>query len=147
MKHLNDPKAFIEPSRTMDYTYNDIDDYKPRKIKTLTMFHDMITGIMTNKKFQFINKELLIKRRKLNTSPVFITQTYLLFQKEVSLISSHYLIMKIPNKVEIKQIATNHSGDIDYENFVKIYMKCTRESYSFLTIDNTLLASNPLRLK
>ena len=55
--------------------------------------------------------------------------------------------MKIPNKAEIKQIATTHSGDIDYKDFMKIYMKCTKESYSFLTIDNTLLANNPLRLK
>ena len=55
--------------------------------------------------------------------------------------------MKIPNKAEIKQIATTHSGDIDYKDFMKIYMKCTKESYSFLTIDNTLLANNPLRLQ
>ena len=82
MKHLNDPKAFIEHSRTMDYIYNDIDDYKPRKRKTLTMFHDMITNIMTNKKFQFIIKGLLVKRRKLNTSLVFITQTYLFVPKK-----------------------------------------------------------------
>ena len=39
--------------------------------------------------------------------------------------------MKIPNKRELRQIAKNHSSDID---FMKIYKKCTAESYSFLLL-------------
>ena len=41
----------------------------------------------------------------------------------------------------------NHSADIDYNNFVKIYRECTRKPYSFLTIDTTLSASDHLRLR
>ena len=55
--------------------------------------------------------------------------------------------MKINNKRELQNIAINHSADIDYNNFVKIYRKCTREPYSFLTIDKTLPAGRPLRFK
>ena len=30
----------------------------------------------------------------------------------------HYFIMKIPNKRGLQQIATNHSSDIDFEDFI-----------------------------
>ena len=55
--------------------------------------------------------------------------------------------MKIHKKRELKNIAINHSADIDYKNFMNIYKKCTSESYSFLTIDAILPASNPLRFR
>ena len=55
--------------------------------------------------------------------------------------------MKIKNKRELLNIAINHSADIDYGNFMKIYRECTKEPYNFLTIDTTLPASNPLRFR
>ena len=55
--------------------------------------------------------------------------------------------MKINNKKELQNIAINHSADIDYQDFLKIYRECTREPYSFLTIDTTLPSSNPLRFR
>ena len=53
--------------------------------------------------------------------------------------------MKINNRKELQNIAFNHSGDIDYNNFVRIYKACTRKPCSFLTIDTILPASDPLR--
>ena len=127
---------------------NNIDDYNPtRKRKILIAFDDIIADIMTNKRFQAIIKELFTRSRKLNISLVFIKQFYFSVPKEVSLNSTHCLIMKIYNERELQQIAINHSADIIYEDFRKIYKKCTRESYSFLTIDTTLLANNSLRFR
>ena len=61
IKHLNDSKAFIECSNTMDDVYENIDDYNPsRERKILIVFDDMIAGIVTNKKFQAIIKELFV---------------------------------------------------------------------------------------
>ena len=52
IKHLNDSKAFIECSNTMNDVYENIDKYDPkRKRKILIVFDDMIAGIMTNKNF------------------------------------------------------------------------------------------------
>ena len=45
----------------------------------------MIAGIMSNKRFQSVIKELLIRCRKLNISLVFITQSYFSVIKEVRL--------------------------------------------------------------
>ena len=82
--HLNNPKAFIEYSAYMDDIYNNTNDYnRNRKRKILIVFDDMIADIMTNKKFQAIIKELFIRCRKLNTSLVFITQSYFSLPKEV----------------------------------------------------------------
>ena len=92
----------------------------------------MIADIMSNRKFQAVVKELFIRCRKLNTSLVFITQSYFSVLKDVRLNSTHYLIMKINNGKELQNIAINHSADIDYQDFIKIYRKCTKESYSFL---------------
>ena len=55
--------------------------------------------------------------------------------------------MKIIIKRELQNIATNHSADIDYKDFVKIYRECTKNSSSFLTIDTTLPVSDPLRFR
>ena len=107
----------------------------------------MIADIMSNKKFQAVVKDLFIRYRKLNTSLVFIMQFYFSVPKDVRLNSTHYLIMKINNKRELQNIAINHSADIDYKDFMKIYRECTKEPYSFLTIDTTLPASDPLRFR
>ena len=55
--------------------------------------------------------------------------------------------MKIPNKRELQQIALNHSSDIDFKGFIKVYKKCTDKSYSFLVNDTTLPSNNPFRFR
>ena len=55
--------------------------------------------------------------------------------------------MKIPNKRELKQIAFNNSSDIDFQDVMKLYEKCTAKPYSFLVIDTTLAADNSSRFK
>ena len=106
----------------------------------------MIADIMGNKKFQAIIKELFIKCRKLNISLVFITQSYFSVPKDVRVNSTHYLIMKINNRKKLQNIAINHSGDTDYQDFMKIYRECTKEPYNCLTVDTTLPASDLLTL-
>ena len=65
---------------------------------------EMLRFIMTNKKFQVMDKELFIRCRKLNVSFVFITHSYFSVPKEVKLNSTHYLIMKIYNRRELQHI-------------------------------------------
>ena len=114
--------AFIECSNTTDDVYENINDYNSnRQRKILIEYHDMITDIMTNKKFQVIIKEPFIRCRKLNTSIVFITQCYFSVPKDVRLNSTHYLIMKFNNKKELQNIAINHSANNDYKDIMKIY--------------------------
>ena len=86
---------------------------------------------MTNKKCQSIIKELFIRCTKLNISLVFITQSYFSVPKDVRLNSTNYLIMKINNKRELQSIAINHSADIDYQDFIKIYRECTKKHIIF----------------
>ena len=132
----------------MNDVYANIDNYNPnRKRKILIVFDDMIADSMTNKKFQSIIKELFIRCRKLNISLVFITQSYFSVPKDVRLNSTHYLIMKINNRKELQNIAIDHSADIDYKDFMKIYRECMKEPYNFLTTDTTLASSNPLRFR
>ena len=115
--------------------------------KKLIVFDDMIADVMTNKKSQFIIKDLFIRCRKLNVSLVFITQSHFSIPKEVRLSCTHYLIMNIHNRRELKNIAINHSAYIEYKNFMKIYRKWTKEQYSFLSIDTTLPADNFLKFR
>ena len=81
----------------------------------------MIADIVSNKKFQAITKELLIRCRKLNISLAFFTQSYFSVPKDGRLNTTHYFIMKINNKRELQNFAINHSSDIDYQDFKKIY--------------------------
>ena len=67
--------------------------------------------------------------------------------KEVRLNCTHSLMMEIHHKRELKQIAINLSADISYKDFIKVCRKCTKEPYSFLTIEATLPAYNHLRFR
>ena len=148
IKHVNNQNAYIECSNTMDDVYENIHDYNSSsRGKFLIVFDDMIADIMNNKKYKAMIKEFLIRCRKLNISPVSIMQSYFPVPKDVRLNSTHYLIMKINNRKELQNIAINHSADIDYQDFIKIYRECTKEPYNFLTIDTTLPASDPLRFR
>ena len=115
--------------------------------ENLIVFDDIIADILSNKKFQSIMKEVFIRCRKLNISLVFITQSYFSVPKDIRLNSTHYLIMKIKNGSELQNIAINHSAEIDYQDFMKVYRECTKETFNFLTVDTTLPASNPLRFR
>ena len=123
----------------MDDVHDNINDCNlNRRRKILIFFDGMIVDIMTNRRFQAIIKELFIRCRKLNISLVFITQSYFCVSKDVRLNSTHYMTMNINNRKELQNIAINHSVDIDYKHFMKIYLKCTKKPYYFLTIDTTL---------
>ena len=55
--------------------------------------------------------------------------------------------MKINGKVELNNIARSDSTDTDYNDFMKIYRECTQIPFNYLTIDTTLPARDPLRLR
>ena len=145
-KNLNDPHAFIEYSNDMDDVLDDIDNYnRNRDKKVLIVFDDMIADIMRNEKFKAIIKELFIRCRKLNISIVFITQSYFRTPKDARLNSTHCILMKIGSKKELKSIAEEKSGHLDYKDFLKIYNYCTKQPYSFMTIDARPTATIPFK--
>ena len=147
-KHLNNPNAFVEYSNDINEVYDNIEDYNPkREHKVLIVFDDMIADMLANKKLQRPVVDLFIRGRKLNISLVFISQSFFGIPKDMRLNTTHFLIMRIPNKRELQSIAINHSTDVEFDEFKDIYKKCTSDPYSFLTIDTTLPASNPLRFR
>ena len=77
--------------------------------------------MISNKKLNAIVTELFIRSRKRNISIAFIIQSYFKVPKDVRLNSTHFFIMKIPNRRELQQIALNHSSDIDFKDFMKIF--------------------------
>ena len=126
----------------MHDVYKSIDECnidKERKI--LIVFDDMFADMINNKKL------ISIRGRKLNISPVFITQSYFKVPKDVRLNTTHFFISKIPNKRELQQIAINHSSDVRTKDFINIYKECTAKLYSFLVNDTTLASDNPLKFK
>ena len=148
INRLNNPKAFIEYFNDMHKVYKNIDNYNPDKEnKILIVFDDMIADMIKNKELNSVVTELFIRGRKLNISLVFITQSYFKVPKNVRLNTSHFFIMKIPNKRELQQIAINHSSDINTGDFIEIYRKCTDKPYSFLVIDTTIPSNNRLRFR
>ena len=131
-KYFNDPKAFIEYSDARQDAYKNIYEHNADKdSKLLIIFDDMIADMINNKKLNSLVTKLFIRGRKLNISLVFITQSYFKVLKDVRLNSTHFFVMKIPNKRELQQISLNHSSDINSKDFIKIYKKCTAEPYSF----------------
>ena len=138
----------MEYSNDMQDVYKNIEDYNPiKKRKVLIIFDDMIADMINNNKLNPIVTELFIRGRKLNISIVLITQSCYKVPKDVRLNSTHFFIMKIPNKRELQQIALNHSSDIDFKDYMNIYKKSTKEPYTFLVNDTTLSSDNHLRFR
>ena len=80
-------------------------------------------------------------------SLVFITQSNFKVPKDVRLNCTHFSIVKIPDKRELKQIAYNHSSGIYLKDFLNLHKKCTAKPYSFLVIDTTLASDNFSRFR
>ena len=113
---FKNPKAFMQHSNDIQDVYKNIEDYNPRKNReVLIVFDDMIADMINNS-------------RKLNISIVFITKSYLKVPKHVRFNSTHFSIMKIPNKRELLQITLNHSSDIDFKDFMK-FLKITLQNH------------------
>ena len=91
--------------------------------------------------------ELFLRGRKLNILLVFISQSYFEVPKTIRLNATYLFIMKIPNNKKIQQIASNHSCDIGFKTFTKLYKYHIKEIYPFLVKDTTLSSDNPLRLR
>ena len=126
----------------MNDVLDDINNYnKNRDKKVLIVFDDMIADIEYNKNFKQIIKELFYRARKINVSIVFITQSYFRTLKDARLNSTHYILTKINNKKELKRIAEEKSGHLDYKDFLEMYNYCTREPYSFMSVDTRPTAS------
>ena len=141
-------KLLIEYSNDMDNVYENIDEYnidKERKI--LMVFDDMIADMIDNKDLNSIVTNLFIRCRKVNLSLALITQSYFKVLKNVRLSTTHFFIMKIPNKREFQQIALNYSSDISTKELIQIHKKFTAEPYSFLVNDTMLASDNPLRFR
>ena len=80
------------------------------------MFDDMIADMAPNKKLSHI---ATIKCYwKLSISPAFKSQSYFKVSKTIRLNVTHYIIMKIPDKVQLQQVASNHSSDINFKDFM-----------------------------
>ena len=129
---------FSEIEDSMDDIFSEIEDYsRKRKRKILIIFDDTISHVMSDKKAQQILKDLFIRYRKLNISLCFLTQLYFSVPKDVRLNCTHYILFKLHNKREFQNIVINHSADIYYKDFIKIYRYCKKKLFNFLTIDTT----------
>ena len=129
----------------MQDVYKSIDEYNTDKEgKILIAFYDIIADMINNKKLNSILTEYFIWGGKLNISLVFITQSYFKLPKEVRLNSTHFFIMKIPNKRKFHQIPLNHSLTL------KALLRSKKNvllKNSLLVNDATLASDNPLRFK
>ena len=87
LKHVNDPKAFIEYSNDMQDNCKNIEEYNAHNA-------DMINS----KKLNSVVTKLFINGIKLNISFPFIAKSYFKVPKDVRLNSTHFFITKILNK-------------------------------------------------
>ena len=125
-----------------------LEEYNPnKKCKILIVFDHIIADLLNNKKLNPIVTKLFIRARNLNISLIFITKSSFTVPKSIRLNSTCSVIIKIPNKRELQQIAFNHSIDIDFKDFMNLYKKCTTKPYSFLVIDATLASGNSSRFR
>ena len=74
--------------------------------------------VEADKKLSSIVTELFLRGQKLNILLVFVSQSFFKVPKTIRLNATNYFFMKIPNKRELQQIASNHSSDSEFKDFV-----------------------------
>ena len=131
----------IEISNDIDDIYKKFEECNPNK-KDLIVFDDMIADMLKTKKLNPITSELFMRGRILNIGLVFIRQSYFTVPKNIRLNSSPYFVMKIQNKQKLQQSAVSHWSDIDFQDFMNLYKKCTVKPYLLLVIIATLAPDN-----
>ena len=120
-KYFNDHKAFIEYSNEMQDVYKNIEKQNlGKKRKIWIFFNHVICWYDLQWKTKSSSNWFFFRGIKLN----FITQSYFKVKK-VRPSTTHFFIIKIPNRKELQQIALNHTSDIDFKDFMKIYKKYT----------------------
>ena len=56
IENLKNPKAFIDYSQTIDYVYENLEDYNPtKKRRVLIVFDNMIVDMESNKKIKSLS--------------------------------------------------------------------------------------------
>ena len=95
----------------------------------LILFDDMIADMESNKKLSVKVTELFLRGRKLSVLLVFVSQSYFKLPRTITLNATHYFIMKVSNKRELQQIASNPSSDIDFKDFMKLYKEYTKDTH------------------
>ena len=98
---------------------------------------DMIGDIIAKKTLNHVDTEISWRGRKINISFCFVSQSYFKVPKTIRIIATHGFIMKIPYKIDIKQVGSNHSSNIGFKDFMKFYKDYTKKPYSFLVDDTT----------
>ena len=113
----------------MNDIYKNIEEYNPfKKRKILIVFDYMIADMLRNKKFNSLVTGLFIRGWKLNIFLVFVTQSYFAVPKNIRLNLTHYFVMKIPNKRELQQTASNHSSILAFKT-LWIFIKCALRNH------------------
>ena len=97
------------------------------------MFHGKIVDIIRNKKLPQTVTKLFIE--KLNISLKFILQSYTTIPKDVRHNTTYFFIMKLVNRQQLQQITINHSSDIDFKDFIRLFKNSSAKACSFLVIE------------
>ena len=87
-------------------------------------YYDIIANMLSNKKNKSLrnwtNWTILYKQFS-----CFYHIVLFCCAKNITLNSTHYLIMKIPNKQVLQQIAFNHLSDIEFKELMNCHRKYT----------------------
>ena len=93
--------------------YENIEDYNQNKQrKILIVFNYIIADMLSNKKLN--SNRMIYQRQKIKHFSYFYYTIFLAAPKDIRLNFTHCFIMKIPNKQELKQTASQNSSDIGF---------------------------------
>ena len=143
-KKLKKTKAFIDYLQAIDDVYENLKEYNPtKKRKVLLVFDDMIADMDIYKRLSYIATELFLNwGRNLNISKLYFKKP-----KTIRVNAKYCFIIKISNKRELKETGSNHSSDIKFKDFIKLYKDYNKEPFPFLVNDTTLPSDNAQGLK
>ena len=110
---------------------------------SLFLHHFFIFNMLTKKNSKTINRIIYWSQNTQYLSCFLYTIMFCCTKKKKKKMFIMFVLCFIKKnllKREFQRIEFNHSSDIDFEDFMNLYKKCTAKPHSFLVIDTTLVS-------
>ena len=108
-----------------------VDQLDPTKVN-LVIFDDWITD---KKTMEGVITDHWIRGRKKNASYCFLAQSYYNIPKMIRLNSDYFILFKFPEAKSNQLIISEQKGDLEYDQFKRLFNEATKDKHSWVFID------------
>ena len=79
-------------------------------------------------------RNFLLNSRHYNVSTIFVSQSYILLDRNIRINNSFICLHEVANLENLKQIYNENPSGLDWQSWLEVYQMCITVDYGFLSI-------------